>query len=546
VSHQELLQSPHIMLWLEAPGLLITLFAQGHVLVTAWHLSRLGISSFDNRRIGPKTWLEMFWLSGKQWQNPLWLKTFYSAKKRHGAKLQISITFIMFVFAIVVTLPAPLVLKKAYVQAPIETHYADYQYSPSISSLFPNASNALDPYTQLNIGQNAWASGFNVVDTYPFRVFAPPGTDLLSSDYNASVLSDIVFSADMDPGAYGELPGIRVQSFCAIQEIDNLNLTLKAGSNVTQGFWDLCDDQELTLRSEYQRGPAMNMSYNVGFCHNLPTKSLDMEEQGQVYWNSTGGVLRNETALIWLDLSDYNRTSSTRGIIECNMSTTDNMARLWFDVASYDIQFTDAKATQLFNYNASRPIGHYWPPLLTALNTLLLPVETITTDGVNDDVASSESFISKVKMLGFALTKTWDDDIQLYRKPSLEEATTALWNGALHMAGAINIGASTIQQNELTFRISDSWWISNPPYRLCVFVLLGVWFGIMLVLSIFLYRPAFAGSMDGYVIAQVCAEYPQLFEAKETGDAHHNPRMLEPFRVADAECHSNIEESSGK
>lgn len=52
-------------------SVLITIFAQGHGIVTTICLSRLFVSALNCRYSRPRTWMEMFWTANQSWSGPV-------------------------------------------------------------------------------------------------------------------------------------------------------------------------------------------------------------------------------------------------------------------------------------------------------------------------------------------------------------------------------------------------------------------------------------------------------------------------------------------
>jgi hypothetical protein len=531
VQHPSLAFSKYPKVWQQAPGLLITLFAQGHVTVTAWYLGRLGISALLDPRFAPKTWIEMFWMSSDQWQSPVgWIKTLVLARRRH---LRLSVTFGAFVVAILFALPAPLLLKRAYTLLPLDIQDT-HTYWNHVWSLAPNASNSVDPYTQVTMGQSGWSSGFDANETYPARIYQLKG----SSAIQAQSFDDIFFSADVYPGADAVLPGVRTRGGCHVVKDDTDQLLDTNGVSL-QSFQDHCARQDLGLQWNFSLTPGMHMSFEMASCYNSHYyDSLGMIEQGLNYWVSSLDSPQAETALIWINVADYTNTTATQGIIQCDFAISTGTAHISADIRSRTRYFEDFQDKKLFTSRREDGItkSPYWPPLFTALSALSLPSVSNTTNSTNEIIVDWELVISKAKMFGFTLSnEKGPGGRQFYLKPSLDAAAASLWSGALHMTAAINVGASTYKQEPLFYRFQVSWWTQDLMYRGLTLGVMAIWLGTIVILTAFLYRPAFASGMDSYTIVRICAERPDLLEDEYTGELGENIKMQERFRplVAD-------------
>jgi hypothetical protein len=503
----------------EGPDYLLTIFAQGHLTITGMYLSRLGMTALQSPQYAPKTWLEMFWFTNKQWQGPAgWGTTILGASKR---QMRISITFILFIIAAVFAFPAPILLKRAFPPTVIE---ASQPFTFPTSSLAVNATNVLDPYTQVNIGQAGWSSGLTVEQTYAGRVYTPTSSSASNSTFANT--NDLLFSADIQ-GYDGVLPGIRVNGGCNPMDTHETDLG-PAPNNATSTFLYLCDKLNLfgAWISDFN---GMNITGSIGVCHSI--NAVTMEDAGKAYWNATE---RTEKALIWLSLSDYSKAPASQGFVQCSSDITTGTAHIMANLPTEKTEFDDFAPMELFEVNTTTKHVPFWPPIFTALNIATLGLDSTHTDDQSDEaVAMWQRFISEGKMLGFTLSKEWDDERQLYRRPTLDEAAAALWSGVLHMVAAVNVGASQDRMEAVTDRYFVSWWGRSPIFFACSVGVLGVWLATMLVLTMLLYRPASAASMDSYTIVRLCAERPDLLEGYHEGELGNNPKMLEPFRLPD-------------
>ncbi|KAL0565882.1 hypothetical protein V5O48_016136 [Marasmius crinis-equi] len=52
------------------PTILLTVFTQAHVPVTAYHLARIAVSALQNPNTTPNSWAELFWLADQEWTVP--------------------------------------------------------------------------------------------------------------------------------------------------------------------------------------------------------------------------------------------------------------------------------------------------------------------------------------------------------------------------------------------------------------------------------------------------------------------------------------------
>ncbi|KAF7363944.1 hypothetical protein MSAN_01052700 [Mycena sanguinolenta] len=165
--------------YITLPGLLITVFAQGHGAVTAMHLSRVSVSALHSVRTSPGTWAEVFWISDRAWQGPAGiLSTFLTASR---LRVRTSTHFIICALTCLTALATPIILSRAY---PIRTITVNVDSTINPSAL----SKTL----------------FGNVDA----VYLPPGA---SRDNDPL---DFFFAGNVD-GKTVRLPGLRLSGQCA-------------------------------------------------------------------------------------------------------------------------------------------------------------------------------------------------------------------------------------------------------------------------------------------------------------------------------------------
>jgi hypothetical protein len=105
------------------PGLLLTVFAQGHVAVTAMHLSRLAISALHIHGYSPASWAELFWQADRNWQGSIGILSMIYAAIKMRTKL--SLTTILFATICMIATITPVLLSRAYPLTTIDVAHAD-------------------------------------------------------------------------------------------------------------------------------------------------------------------------------------------------------------------------------------------------------------------------------------------------------------------------------------------------------------------------------------------------------------------------------------
>jgi len=152
------------------PGILLTIFAQGHVTITAMHLSRLAVSALHFSTTSPNTWAELFWLADSSWQGPIGFLG--AVKGMLGLRKRASLTFFLFTFTCAVSLVTPVFLARGY---PETSLIVDVQttFNPNTASVAHMAS--VDAYAQLASGSGAWSTGRSVLSLYNSSTYTPAG-----------------------------------------------------------------------------------------------------------------------------------------------------------------------------------------------------------------------------------------------------------------------------------------------------------------------------------------------------------------------------------
>jgi hypothetical protein len=519
----------NLQIW---PKLLLTWFAQGHLFITGMHLNRLGISALQDARFAPRTWLELFWFTGKEWISHIgWARTTLWDAFRKRARL--SGTFLLFIITVILAVIAPSFLERAYPAAVVEA--VDRQ-NYRVLSLAGDDTNRVDPLTQVNIGQSGWTSGLEVEQSYEGRVFFP---------YTAGqpTLGDVVFSAETN---YTEAvaPSIRFQGAC--QALDGGSTSLGLSE-----FEDICTDRGLNI-SWTSTWYGLNITADMASCSNL--NATTVEDATVQYW-ALARPNRTEHALVWLNLTDYT-TNTTYGVIECTSHLSTGTAHLWTNTVQYLdgiseqwLWFDQYTPKELFNDTPSfesDSVGPFLPPLFTALQLLVLPIVEYKNDS-DSQLSNAEQFISGARMLGFTPSSKWDDELgQFWQKPSLDGVANALWNGAVHLAAAVNVAASQNQPMELIERYDVPGLRRSKVYFGLAIAVIATWLIILLILTMLLFRPSFSSGMDSYTVVRIAAKRSDLFEGNLYEGLDDNPKLTEPFRVPSMSTMDNMSASKSE
>ncbi|KAF7325400.1 hypothetical protein MVEN_02629400 [Mycena venus] len=204
------------------PGLLITVFAQGHGAITAMHLSRVSVSALHSARTSPSTWAEVFWISDRAWQGPVgMLSTFLAASR---LRVRTSTHFILCAVTCLTALVTPIILSRAY---PIRTITVDEDTTITPFALSTERMGALDAYGEIATGSGAWTTALSVSETYNSSVYLPPG-----ASRNDDPL-DFFFGGNVQ-GKTARLPGLRLSGHAGDQ---GQSYTQPSLEEMATGFW---------------------------------------------------------------------------------------------------------------------------------------------------------------------------------------------------------------------------------------------------------------------------------------------------------------------
>jgi len=198
------------------PGILRTIFDQGHGPITAMHLARLAVGSLDTSWTSANTWMEVFWLADRRWSGPVGLWTIFEAMfslSWHSLHVpRVSFGFWLFAALSIVTLVTPLALSRAY-----HGTTADIRRQTTVSSVFMmDIGEVFDPLAtsvselqnlQIPYGIPIWGRG--VSPTVQFR-----DTMYAANDERPTPSSGDWFISGNARRASMQLVGLRVAGGC--------------------------------------------------------------------------------------------------------------------------------------------------------------------------------------------------------------------------------------------------------------------------------------------------------------------------------------------
>ncbi|KAE9398117.1 hypothetical protein BT96DRAFT_42100 [Gymnopus androsaceus JB14] len=468
------------------PTILLTIFAQAHGPITAMHLSRVAMSGLQSALGAPRTWMELFWLSGKNWAGPLGIITSgWTATKQ---RIQVSFTFILFSTISLVALVTPLVLGRAY---PIKALDVIVPQTFFPRTLDVSKMDGIDAYAQIAGGAGAWATGQSVIELYNQTSYTPVG----QSRGNTS--NDYFFAGDSQ-SLDTTLPGIHIQGSCSA-----VNQT---GLSDSGAFTDYCVDQMGSMNDAGNVTVAdSSLNLQVSICSNLASFAPFNQSQ-----------TTNSTAFFWFQNQNITGMlvgNVVTGLVRCDTQTLFGHASL----QGRNFTFENFVSDNL--YNASQG----GEALLDPLNALIYYI--LDTKGGDGDESLQAAAIDQ-----FGYQEVGSDGGLLYLSPSLEGFASALWNGITNMAVVIAILArdSDIQYNGVA-HVTVSGRTRDGTFFISAMVLLLAWFVGITCATVMLLRPTSYETLDGYAAARLLAERPDLVQNDTAGMLKENRRLLDRF-----------------
>lgn len=252
------------------PSILNTVFAQGHGLVTAMHLSRLYMSGLQSHFGSPLTWIEMFWIANQNWSGPVGMVS--TIISMISLRIRVSFTFTFFSLISLVVLFTPVFVDQAY---PIDTLDVRVPKTFNSTTLSPQRLAGIDAYAQMGAGRGTWATNQSVVDIFNSTTFTP------INELRNSTSDDFFFTGDARGVDIFYLPGIRIQGGCkavpnqpdlsiysAFSAYCNQNLNVSSPPSLTQGIKTLAPS---------------SIGLNVSFCINAEFGAVALPSANTAY-----------------------------------------------------------------------------------------------------------------------------------------------------------------------------------------------------------------------------------------------------------------------
>ncbi|KAF8509193.1 hypothetical protein BU17DRAFT_56272, partial [Hysterangium stoloniferum] len=484
------------------PSLMLTFFAQGHISVTALHLSRVAVSAIQQESTAPHSWAELFWLADHEWSGPIgFARVVITMIKR---RIRASLTFFIFAFTCMVALATPVILSHAYgvglVDVPVNT-----TITPNTFSLneIPN----IDSPIQMGTGFISWTTGLSVFDIYNTSIFTPEGS-------SREVPNDLFFAGNiLDSNA--TLPGLRLQGSCepfsnesSIAVEQNTTLFPEFCNNSLSAPWSL-NANNVSIQPD-------NITITFSYC---------TDAAGLI---ASNGDISNIDSMAYIFLQTNNGTVYTSGMIKCQSFLSFGSASLWGTQGIYnsfrDLAYNDSQAqTEVITID----------PLGSTLSGLIGQMGPSDCAEFPSNCSTEEKQSMLLKQLGYSIA----GDLH-YVQPGLDIFASRIWLGVTHMTAGLGLlFRSSDTAYPAVVRHATSGRTRSSQFVVGSCVLLALWMSGLIYVSIRSYRLSIGSSLGSYVAARLHAEDTRLYPGDEplwdsrshSGELSGNERLHRPF-----------------
>ncbi|EIN05126.1 hypothetical protein PUNSTDRAFT_137810 [Punctularia strigosozonata HHB-11173 SS5] len=470
----------------ETVQVMFVVFAQGHLPITTMYLSRLAISALQDPQTAPRTWVELFWLADRDWQNPFpfAVRTITMVKKRFRP----SSTFLVFFIISFVALITPVSFSRAWSSQLLSRLVSGTTFANSTSlALLPQVRGS----SQLSNGSLMWFNGLWTGDYYD----ADAGLDFFSGgsepivNLNVTSMPGILFTdqgcdAQKGSGGWSE------------EDLENMCDDLKPGATIQKS--DLASSSGvITLHIAWCSSFYANSTYNTAW----------MQEANQ----------SDVTAFLGIKVSFTGSSSASipDGIIYCDTS---------FQTGTSDIIIVDddsewpsfmnfqPHAVPNITVSQSRHADVSYHPLYAVLYYMTLQS--------NNPGPTVDSIL---EALGF--------DTNADKPPTISEFALNLGWGAAFMANSLSSLAQ--ESTNLTYTrleyLGEVTWKKNTPYTTLTSTFLCMWFVLIVYSTFRMHKPTFSDNLNSYTAARLLADKPELVKGYCCGGLANNPLLFQKF-----------------
>jgi hypothetical protein len=478
------------------------------------HLARLGVSALQDPATAPKTWAELFWLADRNWQGPVgFVATIFG---RFTLKTKLSSTFLLFTATIMLALPAPIVLSRAYPAATVESQQ---NILLNVTLLNNTGSPQLDVYSQMAVGAGGWTTGVDVQDMYATRMYGTTDAALSSDDLSSP--PDIFFTGDLQNNQVN-LPGFRLQGGCTPMVADAELQATAAEANANNqsaldpfGVW--CSARGLTDAPVWF---DLTVVGGVNAYFHFCTKFDETVER--TWMNQASGY--TTTVVAWLNTTDH--VTSAQGFVNCTSTFTTGQADM--NNGSTNKTFDNFSHKTLFSeFGSSDQALRKTPFLPPTIATFREMSQTFSKQGDIDD----ERSVTVARMLGYSPQFNNTAGETKYVQPNIQDIAKSLWRGTTHMAAAVNLLGSTTQKITVVHVVTRSGRIRNETWAYVLAGLLFGWLSMLSYCTVRMFRRTFGSALDSYTAARLLTDLPFLVDGHCAGELVDNPSLRAMFET---------------
>ncbi|KAL0576993.1 hypothetical protein V5O48_005003 [Marasmius crinis-equi] len=500
------------------PTILLTVFTQAHVPITAFHLARIAVSALQNPNTTPNSWAELFWMADQEWTGPVGIikTTYLSIHSRTRA----SFTYILFATTCAIALVTPVLLSQAYqLRQVLITRSHEIQLRAV--STFGNSTSSQNSAMQQTVALGSWETGLSVFDIYNTSLFIPKR----GGPWSTTFPSQNVFYASDVGNATATLPGVVLSGNCTPFNDDpysKLNPIAQSNNLTTQLnlFNEYCrsHNYENVLKISVQEWYYFMTNFTLAMCdrQNADGDSSIMLGGGSSL-QSEGIVLYHYTQPIPIPHQPVEASSNAKtvhGIIQCNSTQTIGNA----SISGLDHTYTDFISTD----KSSEFIIHA-NPFAIFIDSLFSFVADPDSKYDNDSSAQ----LPLLRVLGFHQ----QDFNNTFPYPSILNISESLWSGIEHKAAStVNLWKEPNQVFNATVPRNVALYTRNTPYIVAAYVMLSLWLAMLAGATAWSYRRTFSPSLNSYVAAKLIDRERSLLEDVPIGEARDNERLRAPFK----------------
>ncbi|KAF7295595.1 hypothetical protein MIND_01099600 [Mycena indigotica] len=458
------------------PNILLTIFAQGHVALTAMLLARVSVSALHSPRTSPKTWAEVFWMSDNAWQGPVGIVS--SLFEAWSLGVGVSVHYIVCALTCLTALVTPIVLSRAY---PIESITITQGVTINPATLDVARFGAVDGYTQIGTGSGSWSSALSISEVYNSSVFLPSEATRINDP------KDFFFAGDVDTTIV-RLPGLRLSGQCVSME--------NPVHNFGNDFSAFCNAQvpKIPFISSPIKLANLNVNLTVQTCTNsswevILTSTIPTSKNvGFIYLQSTNGSA----------VSAGKQFSTVEGMVRCESTFSTG----WATLDGRSRTYTNFAETVLLNFTASQQ----GEPLLDPMYAFMYSLDNAQkTAKVNEPTFAA----SAVNALGYSPLVSGAQGS--WSQPTVDELAKGLWRGVSYMVTSVGLRSrSTAVSYPASQTGVTAVYIRVQRYFIVSYALIVLWLFLLLLVTVRSYRPTVAGSFDSYLTARLIVDSPNL------------------------------------